>query len=130
MKRYINIIKLTLGFLCMLFYLQSSHLIAQEALTTISGKVINELGQPIPGVLINSASGDQGTYTDFEGNYTISLPTSEEFLLFEARGFANKRVQIEDGLDIDLELAFDSHGQDDVVSMGYGTQSKERSQDQ
>lgn len=124
MKRYINIIKLTLGFLCMLFYLQSSHLIAQEALTTISGKVINELGQPIPGVLINSASGDQGTYTDFEGNYTISLPTSEEFLLFEARGFANKRVQIEDGLDIDLELAFDSHGQDDVVSMGYGTQSK------
>ena len=108
----------------MLFYLQSSHLIAQEALTTISGKVINELGQPIPGVLINSASGDQGTYTDFEGNYTISLPTSEEFLLFEARGFANKRVQIEDGLDIDLELAFDSHGQDDVVSMGYGTLSK------
>ncbi|WP_339716819.1 SusC/RagA family TonB-linked outer membrane protein [Cyclobacterium amurskyense] len=124
MKRYIKNIKLTLSFLCLLFYLQSSHVIAQEAMTTISGKVINELGQPIQGVLINSVSGDQGTYSDVEGNYSLNLATAEEFLLFEASGFATKRVQIENKDNIDLELAFDMHGQDDLIPLGYGTQSR------
>ena len=93
-------------------------------MTTISGKVINELGQPIQGVLINSVSGDQGTYSDVEGNYSLNLATAEEFLLFEASGFATKRVQIENKDNIDLELAFDMHGQDDLIPLGYGTQSR------
>ncbi|WP_339926290.1 SusC/RagA family TonB-linked outer membrane protein [uncultured Cyclobacterium sp.] len=124
MKRYIKNIKLTLSFLCLLVYLQGSQAMAQDAMTTITGKVINEIGQPIQGVLINSGTSDQGTYTDTEGNYTLSLPISETFLLFEAKGFANRQVQIDNKSNIDLELAFDRHGKDDVIALGYGFQSR------
>jgi TonB-linked SusC/RagA family outer membrane protein len=124
MKTKINYIRLTVSFLCLLTYLQNNQVTAQETMTTIGGKVVNELGQPIPGVLINANSGDQGTYSNAEGNFTLIIPSTEEKLLFKASGFANKNLQIENSDNVTVELKYDRHGLDEIISMGYGTQSK------
>ena len=46
------------------------------AQTSVSGTVVDEDGQPIPGVTILDSSNDQnGTVSDFDGNFTISVPS-------------------------------------------------------
>jgi len=42
----------------------------------VSGTVVDQDGQPIPGVtILDNSNQTNGTVTDFDGNYTISVPS-------------------------------------------------------
>lgn len=43
---------------------------------TITGKVTDEKGAPIEGVSVTSPNGKQGTQTEKDGTYSITLPTN------------------------------------------------------
>ena len=53
----------------------------------VTGKVTDEKGAPIEGVSILSPDGKQGTQTDGEGLYSISLPNSVKTLIFSNVNF-------------------------------------------
>lgn len=107
------------GFLILMFLL-SSHLSAQ---VTVTGTVSDANG-PIPGANVNLKGTKSGTSTSFDGNFSISVP-STSVLVFSFIGFKNKEVPVNGQTKINVVLEEDTNTLKEVVVIGYGTQIKE-----
>ncbi|MFJ1376912.1 SusC/RagA family TonB-linked outer membrane protein [Capnocytophaga canimorsus] len=92
---------------------------------TITGTVIDEQGQPLPGVsIIVKGKQGKGTSTDFDGKYAISvLPTDR--LVFSYIGFAPQEVLVGGKAIINIVMREDAEQLEDVVVVGHGTQKKQ-----
>ncbi len=92
---------------------------------TITGTVksAND-NSPLPGVSIVVEGSRTGTTSDFDGNFSIQLPTKNGALLFSYIGFLDQRVVIDDQTALEVLLEEDIAKLDEVVVVGYGTQKK------
>ena len=90
---------------------------------TISGKVTDESGEPIPGVTVSVPGTSIGTATDIDGNYTISVPEAST-LVFSFIGFNSKSIEIGDQSIVNVALEESISSLNEVVVVGYGTQKK------
>ena len=95
------------------------------AQTTITGSVTGEDGAGIPGVSIVVVGTVQGTITDIDGNFTLSVPESANKLMFSYIGMLTQEVEIGDQTTINVVMEPDVIGVDEVVVVGYGTRMKE-----
>ena len=95
-----------------------------EADITIKGTVLDELGQPMIGVTILPKGSSRGTTTDFDGTYTIVVPSTTEALLFSYVGYDPKEVAINGQTTIKVSLVPSSKSLNEVIIVGYGTQKK------
>lgn len=86
----------------------------------VSGLVTDPGGMGIPGVSILLQGTQQGTITDFEGNYTITVP-SNGTLVFSFIGYAAQEVAVSGRSALDITLAEEAFDMDEVVVIGYGT---------
>src|SRR5436853_390640 len=82
---------------------------------TVSGKVMDESGQPIPGVNIIEKGTTNGTSTDGEGNYNITLSNENAILIFSFIGYATKEVPVGSQTSINVTLAADTKTLEEVV---------------
>src|SRR5690606_17876296 len=64
-----------------------------------------------------------GTTTDFDGNYTISVAPGST-LVFSYIGYKNQEVQVGQQTEINVTLSADVTALDEIVVVGYGTQKK------
>jgi len=104
-----------------MFILFASNLVAQEKI--ISGVVNDSYGNPIPGVnILQETQKSNGTVTDFDGNFTISV-SGESMLIFSYVGFITKKVDPKDN-NLEVILEEDLLGLDEVTVVAYGTQKK------
>lgn len=94
------------------------------AQTTVSGTVTDaETGDPLPGVNITLTSDNsQGTSTNADGEYTLSVPSDDETLRFTYVGYEQQEVDIDGESTIDIEMSQDVTTLEDVVVIGYGEQ--------
>jgi TonB-linked SusC/RagA family outer membrane protein len=93
--------------------------------TTVSGTVLSsDDNMPIPGVNVILKGSSIGTATDFDGNYSIEVPSSQSILVFSYIGFKTKEVPINGATNIDVTLELDVSSLDEVVLVGYGTKRK------
>ncbi len=106
-----------------LFFFLSIHFAAMAQNVTVQGTVVDTKGEPLPGVSIILEGTTQGTITNFDGQYTIEVPSDAQ-LIFQFIGFNNKTVAVNGQTKIDVTLAEDVVGLDEVVVVGYGTQKK------
>ena len=90
----------------------------------LTGKVVDESGQPIPGVSILVKGTDQGTITNVDGIYEIANLNEEAVLVFSFVGFVNQEVVVSNQSTLNITLVEDVQGLDEVVVVGYGTQKK------
>ncbi|MFN3136237.1 MAG: SusC/RagA family TonB-linked outer membrane protein [Allomuricauda sp.] len=98
---------------------------AQQRIT-VEGTVTDaETGQPLPGVTVVEQGTTNGTSADFDGNYTIEV-ASNGVLIFSSVGYAAQNVPVNGRTQIDLALSVDSQQLDEVVIVGYGTQSSRK----
>ncbi|MDA9550869.1 TonB-dependent receptor, partial [Flavobacteriaceae bacterium] len=89
----------------------------------ISGVVNDSYGNPIPGVnILQETQKSNGTVTDFDGNFTISV-SGESMLIFSYVGFITKKVDPKDN-NLEVILEEDLLGLDEVTVVAYGTQKK------
>lgn len=92
---------------------------------TVTGKVTSaEDGVGLPGVNVVVQGTTKGTATDVEGNYSISVTSSENALIFSFVGFKTQTVDITSKVTADVELESDVSILEDVVIVGYGEQKK------
>lgn len=85
---------------------------------TVSG-----YGIPMPDVNISKKNTDEGTVTDFDGNYSIkALPT--DILVFSYVGFKTQEVVVGGSSEINIELQQDEDQLDEIVLIGYGAIKK------
>lgn len=95
-----------------------------EADITIKGIVLDELGQPMIGVTIVPKGSPRGTTTDFDGTFTIIVPSNTEALVFSYVGYDNKEVLIASQTNLKVSMVPSSKTLNEVVIVGYGTQKK------
>lgn len=92
--------------------------------TNVSGTVVGPDGIGLPGATIIVGNSTQGTVTDIDGSYSITVPNGETNLVFSFVGFETQTVAINGQSMINVTLAEDSGILDEVVVVGYGTQKK------
>ncbi len=91
----------------------------------VTGTVIDaETGTPIPGANVIEKGSTNGTTTDFDGNYSITV-SSDATLTFSYIGFQNKEISVDGQTTINATLSQDVTALDEIVVVGYGTQRKQ-----
>jgi TonB-dependent SusC/RagA subfamily outer membrane receptor len=65
-----------------------------------------------------------GVITDFNGNFTISVPDANAILVFSYVGFNTEKIQVGDRTSMDLALTAETSALEEVVVIGYGSQKK------
>ncbi|MEK6478288.1 TonB-dependent receptor [Catalinimonas sp. 4WD22] len=97
---------------------------AQER--TVSGTVSSSEEGSLPGVNVLVKGTTTGTVTDLDGNYRITVPSSESVLVFSSIGYTSEEVTVGNRSTIDIELLPDIKSLSEVVVVGYGTQERAR----
>lgn len=108
-------------FLLGLFFI-SSIVMAQER--QVSGTITDSDGLPLIGVNIIIENTSRGTQSDFDGNYSIKA-NQGEVLVYSFVGFSTVRRTVGTEANINVQLLPDAT-LDEVVVVGYGTQSKRK----
>lgn len=91
---------------------------------TITGKVTDAGGEPIPGVNILLKGTTLGIVTDADGMYSLEVPDLNGTLVFSYIGYSTLEVPIGGRTAIDVSLTTDVQSLQEVVVVGYGTQKK------
>ena len=90
--------------------------------TTVSGTVTDSNGAPLPGANVIVKGTTNGTQTDFDGNYTMTVG-SNATLVFSYIGFAPQEIEVNGQSTINVVLQEDTNVLDEVVITGYSAQS-------
>lgn len=98
-------------------------LLSGMAQQTITGKVIDEQGLPLPGVSVIIKNTLRGTTSDIDGNFAISA-ASTDTLMFSMIGMASQSVFVGNKTRIDIKMLPETRQLDEVVVIGYGTVKK------
>jgi len=117
-----NCFKVTKLLLWFLFSLLSISVAAQER--TVSGKVTDADGKPIPGVTVKVKNTTISTMTNVSGDYTITAPSSESVINFSHVSYVFQEKKIGTESNIDVSLAAAEKSMEEVVVIGYGTQKQ------
>jgi len=91
---------------------------------TITGKVIDEDGNPLPGVNIIIKGTATGTITDVDGNYSIQVDDPEVVLVFTFIGMLTQEVVVGSQTSINVTMEPDVLGLEEVIVIGYGSMKK------
>ena len=122
-----NLLSLTkakaLLLLCILWQVSMSAAFAQSGSRTVTGKVIDDTNEPLIGVNVLIVGTTVGTITDFDGNFSLTVPEGAKELQFSYIGYTSQTVAIT-GKVLNVQLKPDSQMLSDVVVIGYGTQRK------
>lgn len=100
----------------------SSVAFAQERIVT--GKIVSgDDNSAIPGANVLEKGTSNGTVSDADGNYRISVGANAT-LVFSFVGYVSQEVAVGSQTSIDITLASDVTSLTEVVVVGYGTQEK------
>jgi len=109
--------KFTMLIVCLLS-LGIQQLFAQK---TLSGTVISsEDNQPLPGVNVFVKGTTQGTITDFDGNFKISVSADAETIVFSFLGMQTQELPIGSTTTFNVTMEPESIGMEEVVVTALG----------
>ncbi|CDF78635.1 TonB-dependent receptor [Formosa agariphila KMM 3901] len=94
-----------------------------QNLLSIKGTVKDENGVPAAGVNVLEKGTLNGVYTDFDGNFKISV-NEGSVLVFSYVGMKAQEIKATDDTYMNVILKMDSESLDEVVLVGYGSQKK------
>lgn len=95
---------------------------------TVTGTVTDAAsGQGLPGVTVLVKGTQVGTATGANGNYTINVPEGRNTLTFSFIGYNTVERQIGNASTVNVSLSVDDKQLEEVVVVGYGTQSERTS---
>ncbi|GAB4029902.1 TonB-dependent receptor [Spirosoma gilvum] len=93
--------------------------------TTVSGRVTDATTNGgLPGVNVLVKGTQQGTTTNANGQYSLTVPSGTATLTFSYIGFVPQEVAIANRSTVDITLQSDDRSLNEVVVVGYGTQRK------
>ncbi|MBL7856296.1 MAG: SusC/RagA family TonB-linked outer membrane protein [Cyclobacteriaceae bacterium] len=94
---------------------------------TISGRVTDEKGVAFPGVNVVVKGTSNGTVTNADGAYTVSVPSSANILVFSFVGYLLQEVSIDGRTTIDVSLVQDVKSLDEIVVTALGIEKSAKS---
>ncbi len=91
---------------------------------TVSGTVVDERGESIPGVNIMLVGSGIGSITDIEGRYSIETPKNTGKLSYSFIGYTKHEEDINKRKTIDVMMVPNAELLDEVVAVGYSEMRK------
>ncbi|MDR1555724.1 MAG: TonB-dependent receptor [Tannerellaceae bacterium] len=95
------------------------------AQTAVKGKVLDEFGESIIGANVVEKGTTNGTITDLDGNYSLTISNAQQAVLqFSYVGYNTKEEAIEGRNTVNVTLDPSVVNLGEVVAIGYGTQTR------
>lgn len=111
------------GLLLALAMMLSVNLFAQSF--RVSGKITDEAGQPVPGASVLEKGTTNGTVSDAEGSYNLSVAGENAVLVISFIGYKSIEINIGGRAVIDLKMEQDVTALQEVVVTGYASERKQ-----
>jgi TonB-linked SusC/RagA family outer membrane protein len=102
--------------------LVSAQLLAQDR--TVTGKVIDSVGNGIPNVSVTIKNSRAGTTTGTDGTFTLSVPAKGNKLVVSSVGYQNQEVTIDGRASYSIRLSNANAALSEVVVTAYGATQK------
>src|SRR5690606_30664365 len=91
----------------------------------VKGTITDDGGMPVAGsTVVIKGEPTVGTQSDFDRNYSITLPNEQTTLVFSCLRFSTKEIVVGNRTGINVVLQESAEDLDEVVVIGYGTQRK------
>ncbi len=114
--------RLMLGFLSVLLSVGfAGGLRAQNGTITVTGQVVDATNMPLIGVNVMEEGTTNGTITDFDGNYSLTVASGSK-LSFSYIGY--KTLVMDAASVVNVTMAEDATMLEEVVAVAYGTQRR------
>ena len=98
--------------------------VTQSQMIKVSGKVVDEKGEPLVSATVRVKGGQGGTVTDLDGHFQLNVPANAT-LLVSYIGYKDREIAVRGRAIIEkIQLDADDRVLDQVVVVGYGTQKK------
>lgn len=89
---------------------------------TVSGIVVDEKGLPVIGATVLEVGTHNGTVTDLDGKFTLSL--SGDTFMVDCMGYASQTLRVRDGMNFRIVLKEDTTLLEETVVTAFATQKK------
>lgn len=96
----------------------------QQEGKTVTGKVTDSNGDPLPGVTVIIKGTTQGAITDANGNYSVDNVPVDGYLDFSFVGMKKQELSVAGKTTLNVEMQSSAIGLDEVIAVGYGVQKK------
>ncbi len=91
---------------------------------TVSGKITDDQGIPLPDVSVLVKGTKIGTITKSDGTYTLTVPSNGRTLVFSSVNMESKEVPINNQSEVNTSLITTANALSEVVVVGYQTVKK------
>lgn len=99
----------------------SASMVSQTDRINVSGQIVDEFGQPVPGASVIETGTKNGVNTDVDGKFFLRVPKGAT-LEISCIGYETIKVVASEAMSVTLRE--DSEFLDEVVVVGFGTQKK------
>ncbi|MEQ9298141.1 MAG: TonB-dependent receptor [Cyclobacteriaceae bacterium] len=121
-KFYLKNLSGCLG-LCLFLAILAPHSIQAQGGSKVTGTVLADDGEPIPGATILIKGTSNGSISDIDGKYSLNAGTND-ILIFSFIGYETSEIPINGRSIVDLTMNLDVQQLEEIVVTGYGTQRK------
>ncbi|WP_170113552.1 TonB-dependent receptor [Mucilaginibacter yixingensis] len=92
----------------------------------IKGQVVDEKGQPLPGVTVLIKGSTVGTQTDINGKFSLTIPSDKTnaVLVISFIGYTSQEIEVGNKTMFSIQLKEQPKTLNEVVVIGYGTQRR------
>ena len=91
----------------------------------VKGKVLDEQGEPIIGANVVEKGTTNGTITDLDGNYSLTVNDLKKAVLqISFIGYTTLEEGVKGRKEVDVKLSSSVVNLGEVVAIGYGTQTR------
>jgi TonB-linked SusC/RagA family outer membrane protein len=94
------------------------------AQVNVRGKVVDATGETLIGVNVVLKNTRMGTVTDIDGEFNLSVPSTNSTLVFSYVGYKEQEVALNGRNFVNVTLQQDTELLDEVIVVGYGTQRR------
>lgn len=98
-------------------------LIAQQQVKNISGKIVDQNGEPVIGANVVEKGTANGVISDLEGRFSIRVQDNAE-LQISYIGYVDQIILVAGKENLEIVLKEDYQNLDEIVVVGYGVQKK------
>lgn len=90
---------------------------------TLTGRIVDADGLPIIGATVKVVGGKEGTVTDIDGNFSLSV-SAGDVLQASCIGYNPAKITVKNQSSLSIVMSENTESLDELVVVGYGTMKK------